>query len=48
MNRDKIITALRAHQSELKAAGVLSASIFGSTARGEASGRFRKVAHYRR
>jgi predicted nucleotidyltransferase len=36
MNRDQIITALRTHQSELKAAGVLSASIFGSTARGEA------------
>ena len=31
-----MITALRAHESELRAAGVVRLSLFGSTARGEA------------
>jgi predicted nucleotidyltransferase len=35
MNREQIIATLRAHESELKAAGVLSLSLFGSVARGE-------------
>ena len=35
MNRDQAIAALREHEPELKAAGVVSVSIFGSTARGE-------------
>jgi uncharacterized protein len=35
MDRDKVISALRAHEQELRAAGVLSVSLFGSTARGE-------------
>jgi predicted nucleotidyltransferase len=33
MNRDAVITALRAHEAELKAAGVVRLSLFGSTAR---------------
>lgn len=36
MNRELVIATLRAHEPELKAAGVLSASVFGSTARGDA------------
>ena len=37
MNREAVISALRAHQKEFRAAGVVSASLFGSTARGEAN-----------
>src|ERR1039457_4491294 len=37
MERDHIITALKAHEPELRTAGVLSVSLFGSVARGEAS-----------
>ncbi|MEO5922958.1 MAG: nucleotidyltransferase domain-containing protein [Bryobacteraceae bacterium] len=37
MTRDQAIAALRRHAPELRAAGVRSASLFGSTARGEAS-----------
>ena len=37
MNREQILLTLRAHEMELKAAGVLSLSIFGSAARGESS-----------
>ena len=37
MKRDEIIAALRAHEPELKAAGVLSLSLVGSYARGDAS-----------
>ncbi len=37
MERDRVIAALRAHEQELRAAGVLSASLFGSVARGENS-----------
>src|SRR5271163_126313 len=33
MNRDALIAALRAHEAELKAAGVVRLSLFGSTAR---------------
>lgn len=36
MSRDQVIAALRAHELELKAAGILRLSLFGSTARGEA------------
>jgi uncharacterized protein len=36
MNRETVITALRAHESGLRAAGVVRLSLFGSTARGEA------------
>jgi predicted nucleotidyltransferase len=36
MNRDAVIAALRAHEPELKAAGVVRLSLFGSTARDEA------------
>jgi uncharacterized protein len=36
MNREAIIAALRAHEPELKAAGVVRLSLFGSTARGTA------------
>jgi uncharacterized protein len=36
MNREAIIAALRAHEPELKAAGVVRLSLFGSAARGTA------------
>jgi uncharacterized protein len=35
VKRDDIIAALRAHESELRAAGVASLSLFGSAARGD-------------
>lgn len=35
MERDDVLFALRAHEQELRAAGVVSASLFGSVARGE-------------
>ena len=35
MNRDQVIRALKAHEQELRAVGVVSVSLFGSTARGE-------------
>ena len=35
MNRDTVIATLRAHEPELKAAGVVSLSVFGSVARGD-------------
>jgi hypothetical protein len=34
VNRDHVIRALKAHEQELRAAGVVSVSLFGSTARG--------------
>ena len=37
MERDRVIAALRAHEREIRAAGVLSLSLFGSVARGEES-----------
>jgi hypothetical protein len=37
MNRKQAITILRDHELELKAIGVLSASLFGSVAGGDAS-----------
>ena len=36
MKREKVISTLRDHEAELKAAGVLSLSLFGSTARDDA------------
>jgi predicted nucleotidyltransferase len=36
MSRDDVIAALREHKQELRAAGVVSLSVFGSTARGDA------------
>ncbi len=36
MNREQIIATLRAYQPELKAAGILSVSAFGSVRRGDA------------
>jgi predicted nucleotidyltransferase len=36
MNREQIIEALRAHEQELKASGIVRLSLFGSVARGEA------------
>jgi len=35
MHRDRVIATLREHESQLTAAGVVSVSLFGSTARGE-------------
>jgi predicted nucleotidyltransferase len=35
MRRDEVIAILRAHEPELRAAGVASLSLIGSTARGE-------------
>jgi len=35
MNRDEVIAVLRAHEPELRAAGVMTLSLFGSVARGE-------------
>jgi predicted nucleotidyltransferase len=35
MNREQVIAMLRQHESELKAAGVVRLSLFGSTARGD-------------
>lgn len=35
MKRDQVIATLRAHEPELRAAGVVSLSVFGSVARGE-------------
>ena len=39
MSRDDIITTLRAHERELKRAGVASLSLIGSVARGDAGPR---------
>ena len=35
MNRDQVLDALKAHEQDLRAAGVVSVSLFGSVARGE-------------
>ncbi len=37
MKRDEVISKLRAHEAELKAAGIVRLSIFGSVARGDNS-----------
>lgn len=37
MNRDQAISDLKAHEQEIRAAGVVSISLFGSVARGENS-----------
>jgi predicted nucleotidyltransferase len=36
MDRDAVIATLRAHERELKGAGIVRLSLFGSVARGEA------------
>ena len=35
MDRDQVVATLRQHERELKAAGVVRLSVFGSTARGD-------------
>jgi predicted nucleotidyltransferase len=35
MNREEVISKLRAHEAELKAAGIVRLSVFGSVARGD-------------
>jgi len=37
MNRDNVILKLRQHEPELRAAGIMSLSLFGSVARGDAT-----------
>jgi len=37
MNRDEVIAKLRAHEAELKAAGIVRLAVFGSVAREENS-----------
>jgi predicted nucleotidyltransferase len=37
MNRDAALALIKKHEAELKALGVVSLSLFGSTARGEAT-----------
>ena len=37
MDRDRVIATLRAHEGELRAAGVVHLSLFGSVARGQAN-----------
>ena len=39
MNREEVISTLRQHAAELNASGVVSASLFGSLARGESDPR---------
>jgi uncharacterized protein len=54
MKRDDVISKLRAHEAELKAAGILRLAIFGSVARGDNSpesdvdllAEFDKTKHY--
>ncbi len=37
MNKDEVINTLRAHETELKAAGIVRIAVFGSVARGDNS-----------
>ena len=37
MKREEVIARLRAHELELRQAGIVGLSLFGSTARGEAA-----------
>jgi predicted nucleotidyltransferase len=37
MNRDEVFAKLKAHEAELKAAGIVRLAVFGSVARGENS-----------
>jgi len=54
MRRDEVISKLRAHEAELKAAGILRLAVFGSVARGDNSpesdvdllAEFDKTRHY--
>ena len=39
MNKDQVIAKLKAHEAELKAAGIVRLAVFGSVARGENSAR---------
>ena len=39
MDREGILSKLREHERELRAAGIMSLSLFGSVARGEANDR---------
>jgi uncharacterized protein len=39
MKREQVIATLRAHEPELKRAGIVRLSLFGSTARGEDASR---------
>ena len=39
MERDRVLSKLRAHEPELRAAGILHLRVFGSVARGEESSR---------
>jgi uncharacterized protein len=48
MNRDRVIATLRAHEAELKAAGVVRLGLFGSVARGEGGNDVDLVAEFSR
>jgi predicted nucleotidyltransferase len=37
MDRDRVLSKLREHEAELRAAGIMTLSLFGSVARGDAS-----------
>jgi predicted nucleotidyltransferase len=37
VNKDEVINTLRAHETELKAAGIVRIAVFGSVARGDNS-----------
>ena len=37
MTRDEVVTKLRAHEAELRAAGIVRIAVFGSVARGDNS-----------
>lgn len=37
MKRDEVVSKLRAHEAELRAAGILRIAVFGSVARGDNS-----------
>src|SRR5208337_1300764 len=39
MDKDQIISRLKAHEQELRAAGIVHLRVFGSVARGQASSR---------
>lgn len=39
MSRDRILATLRAHEAELRAAGIVHLRVFGSVARGDAKDR---------
>ena len=47
MDRDQIVAMLRAHEGELRAAGIAKLALFGSVARGE-SGVTQRCANFMR